>query len=183
MLAFLDYPTDKEKMAALFVANSERFCRVAFKYVKNYADAEDAVSSAMVTMMDLFDRVRDRSDAQTQSYCYAIIRTHCMRILEKRKKEKQDPYTVDIWDSSDTQESICWRLEHDIELKALGEALSEMSQRDKLVIEMKHYLQASDEEIATVLGCGVNSVRMIWHRAKERLRKEYLKKEESTHGE
>ena len=57
----------------------------------------------------------------------------------------------------------------------LNKVLESLEERDRVLLTGKFYLRLSDEELAEMVGCKPDSVRMLVKRAKQKAQKKLIK--------
>ena len=141
----------------LFAARRVPMVRLATLLVGSAAIAEEVVQDAFVAVSERWDTV-DRPDA----YLRTSVVNGCVGILRRRTIEQR--YRAARLEVADSE--IPERL---IDLRA---ALDRLTDRQRLVVVLRYFVDLRDEEIAEALGVRAGTVRSLAHRAIAALRKE-----------
>lgn len=172
VLAAIENESDREFMAGLYRTHYAALYRKARQYALNPQDAEDAVSAAMLRMIDHIDLLRTRNPAVQRSYLLSAVKNAALDCQRRRSRLPQ-------FDLSDPEErlaaiqddaSVDDRLMRGEQVRACADALRALSARDRELLRMKYYDELTNPEIAGILGCRTDSVRTLLSRARERLR-------------
>ncbi len=155
---------------ALVLATHRESGSIAFRIVRNHADAEDAMQSAYVNVMLRWPEVGGFATAAKQrAYLHKAVRNEALQILRKRRRRKE---------YFDQDESGDPRIpEHLDELarerKDLGQALTAIDElpaacRKVVKLRLDNY---GSGEIAAMLGISVSTVRSHISNARKHLRR------------
>lgn len=179
MLMLISIITTREESRLLGQDYNERYRRLvglARTYLHNLTEAQDAVQ-------DVFERIADHpngfmsaarsSDAQAMGYLRHCVRTHCIDLLKKKKKQKEclvasdDPWleqktrVPEDWDGVDTRMVIV-------------SALEQMSPGHRAIMVLRFHDGYSYQEIGRLTGQPVTTVTNRIHRIRAKLQKEVL---------
>ncbi len=75
---------EKEKFEQLYKLYAPMLYRVAYRMVKNYADAMDIVQEAFIRIYNSYDRFKEASHIKT--WMYRIVMNLCYDYFRKKKK-------------------------------------------------------------------------------------------------
>lgn len=147
----------RDGMANLFAREHRPMLRMATLMVGSPAVAEEIVQDAFVTV-----GARWSSLDKPGAYLRKTVVNGCAQTLRRRGAESRAlaarPPEVDM--------------ELPTRLIELRHALDHLSDRQRLVVVLRYFVDLSDNDIADVLGVRPATVRSLAHRAFEVLRKE-----------
>jgi RNA polymerase sigma-70 factor (sigma-E family) len=142
-----------EGVAAVFDAHYSHLVRLARHLVDDPADAEDVVMDAFTGLSRHWRQVRRADDAFF--YLRASVVNGCRsRLRRVRVARLRRPSQLDR-DSAPAEQLAMIHLEHDDVVRALRE----LSRRQREVLVLRYYDEASEAEIADTLGIGLGSVK------------------------
>ena len=135
------------------------------RYLQRRTDpdtAEDVLADALLVMWRRADEVP--SDAPLP-WCYGVARG-CLANARRGSHRR-----LSLLTRLHRERPVVARQEGDT---ALGEALTTLSDRDREILALWAWEDLEPREIAAVLGTSANAASIRLHRAKVRLRREYL---------
>ena len=147
----------KEKIVEeLLLSNYDRYYRLAYSYVHNDADAADIVQNGAYKAIKNSAKLQNREYAST--WLYRIMLNEIFRFCGQKKTEplpaeEQEAQTEDRYE--------------DIDLKR---ALEELSDEDRMIVELKYFEDMKLEEIAEILDKNTNTVKSRLYRSIQKLR-------------
>ena len=144
----------------LFRKYQRRLFSLCRHFLGNDADAEDAVQDAFLSIYHGLSRFR--GDSGFYTWAYGITVRSC---ISHRRKQRRPTESLD-----DMPEPVD-RANHDeIDAIVIRQAVSKLPDQHRIVLILKYYEQLSMEEIAQVLGCSADRIKMRLHRARNALR-------------
>lgn len=158
--------------------------RRAYRFLRNNEEAEELVQDAFVKLIEHVDVVMTVGDDKLPGYVMSTIKNLAFNKIKKNQRKgnyefSRDDAELSKWlkDNQALPEDLYQKEE---ELFLLHKKLSELSERDNLLLEAKYILQLKDEEISKQFGISQQSVRTYIMRAR---RKAYaLLKEDMENG-
>lgn len=138
----------------------------AYRWLGNPDESRDACQEAATRALT----AKDRYDPARPFYpwFYRILRNHCFDRLRRRKRHvdvEQEP-------AGDARaEGAVFESERQ---RAVARAIAQLDDDLKQVIELRHFQDASYEEIAEIVGCPVGTVMSRLYRARKTLRKKLI---------
>lgn len=134
--------------------------RLAAGMLRSRDEAEDAVQEAMYRAWRSFDRFRG---ADIKPWLLTIVANQCRQVRRSR-----------WWSVVRSNEELSpepdARPEEDVQRTDLRRALRRLSERQRLVLVLRYYLDLSFEEMATILKTNPKAAKSRTYRALERLR-------------
>lgn len=150
-------------------------------YTKDLCAQEDIVQDAVLRLLQHIPKLRSLEPAALITYLALTVRSAALNYLsaERRDNLNADPLPDDYEMSKhihcDTQISLEESLilsQRDNELRS---AISRLSKRDQFLLTGKYFLELNNHELAEMLGVTTNGLRVLLHRAKNRMLKELMR--------
>lgn len=146
----------------MYEALADRLFAAAYRYLRDWGAAEDAVQQAFLELYR-----SDFQPAETRSleaWMFTSIRFSCFNEQRRRRRHPEIP--------SDELPSVAVAGEFDEGLDVkLEEALAQLTPQQRLVVHLKHVEGFDGAEIAAILGSNRVAVYAMASRAEARLRK------------
>jgi RNA polymerase sigma-70 factor (ECF subfamily) len=141
--------------------NYEKYYRLAFSYTKNEADALDIVQESAYKAMKNSRKLKDGELADT--WIYRIVVNTSIDFLRKAKKYSDAPYENDAQSETPYHEA-------GYETADVMEMLSVLNPNDRTVIILRYFDNLKLEQISTILGESISTVKSRLYRATQKLR-------------
>lgn len=153
----------------------------ALRLLANRADSEEAVSEAFYILTSKKDRYTPDPKAKFSTWLYRIAHNVCVDLLRKRNrivfmwsKRDKDSDNEEQWDIPDTKDLPDQAAQKSDRALAVKHALAKLPLEMKEALVLREYQQLSYEDIAGVLNCTLEKVKILIFRAREKLRIELL---------
>jgi RNA polymerase sigma-70 factor (ECF subfamily) len=166
------YKSNREQGFRLLV---EYFQEPIYYYIRRlvvlHEDAEDVLQEVFIQIYRHWDQFRNESSLST--WIYRIATNESLRLLNSRKEEG-------VVSAEDVQEELMSKLkasdyvdyENELAVK-FQEAILSLPEKQRLVFNLRYYDELEYEEIARVLDSKVDTLKVNYHYAKEKI-KEYI---------
>lgn len=107
-------------------------------------------------------------------WVYKIATNESIRHLNKMRERTISELSEDdmLVKRLEASEHVDWE---DVEGVRLQKAILQLSQQERTVFNMRYYDEMSYEEISQVTGGTVSTLKVAFHHAKEKIKKELLK--------
>ncbi len=168
----------RERFTELVTRHQRRALRIAFHYVRNAADADEAVQDAFVKAYSHIGTFRE--DLPFEVWFTRILINGCLDRLKARKRREKwlAPPSVDasgvernpadyLVERGPSPEEYVLRQERRRQLQT---ALGQLPDRQRLVFALTHFEGRSSREVAELTGLNESTVRVHLFRAIRRLR-------------
>ena len=140
------------------------------RIVVSHEDAEDILQEVFIRVFRHLDHFRNESSLST--WIYKIATNECLRVLNVRKEG--------VISAEEIQEELIGKLkasdyvdyENELAVK-FQEAILSLPEKQRLVFNLRYYDELEYEEIARILGSKVETLKVNYHYAKEKI-KEYI---------
>jgi len=168
----------RERYAELVERHQRRAARIAYHYVRDSADADEAVQDAFVKAYTHLGTFRE--ELPFEVWFTRILINGCLdRIKAKRRRERWIARpTIDAnGEERDPTEHLPSRLPnpeaqllHNERRRRLKEAMVQLPERQRLVFVLSHFEGRTSREVSAVTGLNESTVRVHLFRAIRRLR-------------
>ena len=140
------------------------------RLVVSHEDAEDVLQEVFIRVFRHLDQFRNESSLST--WIYRIATNECLRLLNNRKEE--------VISAEDVQEELMSKLkasdyidyEDELAVK-FQEAILTLPEKQRIVFNLRYYDELEYEDIARVLDSKVETLKVNYHYAKDKI-KEYI---------
>ena len=140
------------------------------RMVVSHEDAEDVLQEVFIRVFRHLDQFRNESSLST--WIYRIATNECLRLLNNRKEE--------VISAEDVQEELMSKLkasdyvdyEDELAVK-FQEAILTLPEKQRIVFNLRYYDELEYEDIARVLDSKVETLKVNYHYAKDKI-KEYI---------
>lgn len=164
----------QQAFAVLLHKYTDRYVRVALRYVGNVAEAEDITQEAFIRLWRLapdWEGQQGRG-AQLTTWLYRVVVNLSIDHLRRNKRlvYKEQP------EQEDTAPDASGILEQKRQSRRIQQAVQELPDRQKTALILTFYEGLDDKQAADVMGIGVKALESLLVRARRQLR-ETLKQE------
>ena len=158
-----DTEEDRAFMTALYLKHSKRLFSCAVRLCGNRQDAEDAVQEAFISLIPKVSELRSMQSDRLMAYIFTTLK-HTVW-LAHRKKERNARAEQRLFSVYADEEIPSF----DYTFEDLMEALPRLSEKDRVLLQMKYLLRLTDSEIACKFQVKTGSVKTMTARARRRL--------------
>lgn len=169
---------DAEAFERLVRSYDQQVLRLAMNLLRNPDDARDVYQE---TFLRVFRNLGNfRFDCNFSTWLYRIATNLCLDLLRKRKVRRTEPAAVE------TEEGVLDRLETVPEARPAGDpqraamnrelrssieqALADLTPRERMVFELRHYQGMRLKEIGEALGSSEEAAKNCLFRATQKMR-------------
>lgn len=144
----------------------------AYRFLRNNDEAEELVQDAFVKLIERVDVVMKVDKNKLPGYVMSTVKNLALNKIRVNQRKGDYEFSRDdaelakwLKDSQDLPEDLYQKEE---ELYLIHKKLSELPERDNLLLEAKYILQLKDEEIAKQFNISQQSVRTYIMRARRK---------------
>ena len=144
----------------------------AFRFLRNNDEAEELVQDAFVKLIERVDVVMKVDKNKLPGYVMSTVKNLALNKIRVNQRKGDYEFSRDdaelakwLKDNQDLPEDLYQKEE---ELYLIHKKLSELPERDNLLLEAKYILQLKDEEIAKQFNISQQSVRTYIMRARRK---------------
>ena len=169
MVSLLD-DEQRDLFEKIFREDRSYFFRIAYRILASKEDAEDAVSEAMLRIVDNLKKISSLPRPKMRAYCIIIVK-NCARAKLRRDAKLQFTDCPEQFSAGkeDDVESICFKKLDEEEIQT---ALSGLTEDEQRLIFLRYNNRMTYKEIAGVLLRPEENVRKQGARLIEKLRKQ-----------
>lgn len=158
---------DHKAFSALVSRHTRMFYAAAYRMYPNQDEAEDIVQEAFLKLWRRPEIWKSDRKAKFTTWFYRIVTNLAIDHLRKKKNTKGSDSLDRIIDSGESaQEAI----EADDQGKAVEQAVQQLSERQKIALNLCFYEELSNKEAAEIMDIGVKALESLLMRAKASLR-------------
>lgn len=164
---------EKDVVHALWAEYGNMMYKIAFSYLKNQSDAEDAVQDTFVRIIRHIDYFYGVNATNVKGLIYIYIRSTCINTFNKKKKERRRTtslYSQEYNTFLDYEDANYIRPDILFENKSVSETtynlISQLDDKYKDVLLLKYYHGYKEREIAEALDITLDNVGVRIYRAK-----------------
>jgi RNA polymerase sigma factor (sigma-70 family) len=161
---------DNEWLGYLLQRYTALLLGVALKYLKNGAQAEDAVQQVFVKVLT---HLPQGEILNFKGWLYVLMRNHCLQQLRDKTYNTDEGALVHVSAQETDKDEIKWQ-EHT--LQQMNEAIEELNEEQKQTIVMFYLKKYSYEQIIAKTGYSFMQVKSYIQNGKRNLKTILLKK-------
>jgi len=191
MIQCLATEDDADAKAVLIEHNLRLVVYIAKKFDNTGVGVEDLISIGTIGLIKSVNTYNPEKNIKLATYASRCIENEILMYLRRNNKTKlevsiDEPLNVD-WDGNElllsdilgTEEDVIYReLENEVERKLLIKAIEKLSDREKLIINLRFGLNSRDgeemtqKEVASLLGISQSYISRLEKKIMKRLKKE-----------
>lgn len=185
---------DGRARASLIEHNLRLVVYIAKKFDNTGVGVEDLISIGTIGLIKAINSYNPEKNIKLATYASRCIENEILMYLRRNNKTKaevsiDEPLNVD-WDGNElllsdilgTDEDIIYKdLEDEAERKILSKAIEKLSDRERMIVDLRYGLSASDgmektqKEVADMLGISQSYISRLEKKIIKRLKKEMIK--------
>jgi RNA polymerase sporulation-specific sigma factor len=185
---------DSRAKTVLIEHNLRLVVYIAKKFDNTGVGVEDLISIGTIGLIKSINTFNPGKNIKLATYASRCIENEILMYLRKTSKNKlevsiDEPLNVD-WDGNElllsdilgTEEDVIYRdLETEVEKKLLKKAMEKLSEREKVIINLRYGLttpsgeEMTQKEVAAYLGISQSYISRLEKKIMKRLKKEMMK--------
>ena len=185
---------DEEARNKLIEHNLRLVAHIVKKYDIKKEQTEDLISIGTIGLIKAVDSFKPEKGHKLTTYASKCIENEILMYLRRNSKTKMEvsidePLNVD-WDGNElllsdilgTEEDIIYRdLEEEVEKSMLNKAIGKLSERERIIVDLRYGLSSMDgeektqKEVADLLGISQSYISRLEKKIMKRLKKELVK--------
>jgi len=153
--------------------HTERFYRLAFRYLQNKEAAEDVVQDALIKLWEDPGKWQPDKNAKFTTWFYRVVVNLCLD-YRKRKRPLELNDEVALIDERETADQVMVRREQQA---ALEQEIAALPERQRTALNLCFDEGVSNQEAADIMGINLKALQSLLMRAKTTLKermKSYL---------
>jgi RNA polymerase sigma-70 factor (ECF subfamily) len=160
---------DRFAIGALYDLHNERIYRfILFRVNGNHSDAEDITAEVFIRMVEYLPRYEWKG-VPFQAWLFRIAATQVVSHYRRPSNRASTP--IEDMDVADPHAGPDALVDHRLTLKDVYEAAKKLPEAQRRVIELRFGSDLSVRETAQILNKSENNVKVLQHKALERLKK------------
>ncbi|MCD4782166.1 MAG: sigma-70 family RNA polymerase sigma factor [Candidatus Omnitrophica bacterium] len=173
-----------ETLFSRYKSSIFNFC---YRLLQNRADAEDTTADVFITLFA--KKYALRPNAKFSTWLYTVAKNNCFNKLRKKKRMTSFFYKnkkaggYDSWDPPATNALPTEDAKRQEEADLVRQAVNNLPPNMKEAIILREYQKLSYNQIAEILDCSLDNVKVIIFRARARLRSALAQLLEEDHDE
>lgn len=194
VIAGLGTEQDGEMKAVLVEHNLRLVVYIAKKFDNTGVGVEDLISIGTIGLIKAINTFNPEKNIKLATYASRCIENEILMYLRRNNKTKlevsiDEPLNVD-WDGNElllsdilgTEEDVIYRnIEEEVDRKLLRKALSKLSERERIIVDLRFGLNTDDgnertqKEVADLLGISQSYISRLEKKIIKRLKKEMVR--------
>jgi len=161
-----------EEFRKTVLPEGRRLYALAYRFLNNREEAEDAVQEVMMKLWS--ERNEKRAYASVAAWCTTVTRNHCIDQLRRKRRLRLE--TIGDTGSSTVlpADTTATGDEHEA-VRMVSEIVSRMKEPSRSAIIMRDMEGYSYEETAEAMGTNLSALRTLISRARKQIREEMEK--------
>lgn len=139
--------------------------RVAYYYMRNQQEAEDAVQDAVLTAYEKRHQLKDKE--KFRSWMMTILVNRCKKRMRKWFRREEDIDDISLAEEKKLIKEVDFAM-----TSAVKQAFFQLEEEDRLIVGLSVFGGYKGEEIAKILGKNHSTVRSRYRRALQKMKKE-----------
>jgi RNA polymerase sporulation-specific sigma factor len=187
-----DYDSDAKSV--LIEHNLRLVVYIAKKFDNTGVGVEDLISIGTIGLIKAINTFNPEKNIKLATYASRCIENEILMYLRRNNKTKMEvsidePLNVD-WDGNElllsdilgTEEDVIYKdIENEVERKLLGKAIAKLSDRERVIVQLRfglntpHGEEKTQKEVADLLGISQSYISRLEKKIIKRLKKEIVK--------
>ncbi len=159
--------------AELVQRHTDRYYRLAFRYLQNKAAAEDVVQDAFLKLWEAPEKWRADRNTKFTTWFYRVVINLCLDWQKKRRPAELSD-DMPLIDERDTADQAMLHAERQ---RVLEKAIAALPERQRMALNLCFDEGLSNQEAAEIMAVNLKALQSLIMRAKTTLRerlKSYL---------
>lgn len=174
----------KEAISVFFQNQTDLFYRVALKYTRNTADAEDVIQSSFITIIDKasqYNGIKSDEEKLLRSWCLSIVVQCALMKMrsESSRRNREYKYSADSQKPFDEEKNMENQIENKVVHDKIQSAIFQLPEKYRIPIHLKYIEGLELDDIASILKLNANTLRSLIKRGLEKVSLQ-LKEEKVT---
>jgi RNA polymerase sigma-70 factor (ECF subfamily) len=162
-----------QAFSVLVQRHTDRFYRLAYRYLQNRESAEDVIQDAFLKLWEDPSRWQAQRNTKFTTWFYRIVVNLCLDRLKRKGPVELDP-DMPVVDATDLPDAALIRTEEE---DLLESAIATLPERQRLALNLCFEEGLSNQEAADIMGINLKALQSLIMRAKTALKermKDYL---------
>ena len=165
---------EKRSCGELYMKYRRFMYSVAVEHASCGMLAEDIVQNASYTLAMYSERIRNLDEPARLTYIRLLVQSSAADHYRQVDRDEKLQFQMEAVGSCCARSAEADYMDY-ANHELLNKVLESLEERDRVLLTGKFYLRLSDEELAEMVGCKPDSVRMLVKRAKQKAQKKLIK--------
>lgn len=166
----IDDLDDQQFMSELYAQYRCLMYRKAIERLSDPQDLDDLIQDCLEHLIKNVATLRMLDDNALTSYIVTTVRNTATNLAKHHEVQSRHVFLTDFEEEGPADSAL---LPEDILLSneystAFAKVFASLSEEDQILLRGKYELELDDAELAAILGCAANSIRMKLTRARRR---------------
>ena len=157
---------DGQAFAVLVERHTERFYRLAFRYLQNKEAAEDVVQDAFVKLWESPSLWQPERNSKFTTWFYRIVVNLCLDALKKKKPVPLDDDSL----VADDRKPVDEMMMREQQQKMIEKEIAALPMRQRTALNLCFDQGLTNQEAAEVMGINLKALQSLIMRAKTTLK-------------
>lgn len=167
-LALIKDDSDRELVQRIYDRYERMMYAMALSILHNPADAEDAVQTAFVRIIDHLQKIIEKGCHNHKAYFVIIAKHVALNMISKRNNHPEEDID-EHYELSDNNIPVERETLLRLSAEEIARAVDSLSETDRDIMYLNLYEGMQSREIAELVGMKPNTVSVRIHRAKKKL--------------
>lgn len=169
-LLVLEAEKDREYFRIIYEENYLKMYHIALGYLKQPAEAENAVHEAFLALAEKFQKYSHLNGREMMGFCVSIVKNKSIDIIRRSKHYSEDELeSLDLRQNDETANPESVLLNEETK-QMIEKALEKVSEVFRETLVLKYVYELNNKEIARIQGVSVKTVTMRIYRGKQQLK-------------
>lgn len=169
-LLLLETEKDREYFRIIYEENYLKMYHIALGYLKQPAEAENAVHEAFLSLAEKFQKYSYLNGREMMGFCVSIVKNKSIDIIRRNKHYSEDELeSLDLRQNDETANSESVLLNEETK-QMIEKALEKVSEIFRETLVLKYVYELNNKEIARIQGVSVKTVTMRIYRGTQQLK-------------
>jgi RNA polymerase sigma-70 factor (ECF subfamily) len=164
----------KEAISIFFQNQTDLFYRVALKYTRNTADAEDVIQSAFINIIDKasqYNGISSNEEKLLRSWCLSVVVQCALMKIRSESSRRNREYKYSNANSKpfDEEKNMDTQLENHAVHQKVKDAIIQLPEKYRIPIHLKYIEGLELDDIANILKLNANTLRSLIKRGLEKV--------------
>lgn len=160
--------SERDLVNQIFREHNVKLFNISLKILRSHSDAEEAVSSTFLKIIDHIEKISKLPCPQIAPYCVVIVKHESTNIL-RRKKKIISFEDMDYLDNDDFVDAGEYLYKH-WDKAQLCKVISQLSDEERYFISLRYSNEMGYKEIANLIGTSEETAKKRGQRILKKLR-------------
>lgn len=169
----------KQEFTSLLLPSKGKLFRIAISLLSSRNEAEDTVQDVYLKLWNMREKLPEYSSVE--ALAVTMTKNLCLDKLRSYRHRKRDGSKIEHLPMKAGLPDPDVRLQLSESSSAIYKLVQQLPEQQKLVMHLRDIEQYSYDEIETMTGLSRNAIRANLSRARKKVRKAFLKRQDYEH--